>query len=104
MEPIEPQPNLLLPAISAEVEAAQKVKDQPILVITGNPPYSARSKNKGKWIRKQVKAYEFIDGKHFGERKHWLNDDYVKFLRFAQLKMDGRDDGIVAVITNRCLA
>src|SRR6202035_5166960 len=32
LEPIEPQANLLLPAVSAEVEAAQKVKDQPILV------------------------------------------------------------------------
>jgi len=48
-----------------------------------------------------VKAYEFVDGIHFGERKHWLNDDYVKFLRFAQLKMDAREDGIVGVITNR---
>ena len=101
LEPVEPQENFLLPAISAEVEAAQRVKDQPILVITGNPPYAARSKNKGKWIRKQIKAYELIDGKHFGERKHWLNDDYVKFLRFAQLKIEARGDGVVGVITNR---
>ncbi len=101
LEPVEPQANLLLPAISAEVRAAQKVKDQPILVITGNPPYAARSKNKGKWIKKQIKAYEIIDGEHFGERKHWLNDDYVKFLRFAQLKIEARGDGIVGVITNR---
>ena len=101
LEPVEPQANLLLPAISAEVQAAQKVKDQPILVITGNPPYSARSKNKGNWIKSQIKAYEIVDGKHFGERKHWLNDDYVKFLRFAQLKIEARGDGVVAVITNR---
>ncbi len=101
LEPIEPQTNLLLPAVTAEVAAAQKVKDQPILVVTGNPPYAARSKNKGKWIRKQVKAYEYVDGSHFGERKHWLNDDYVKFIRFAQLKIESRGDGIVGVITNR---
>ena len=101
LEPVEPQDNFLLPAISAEVEAAQRVKDKPILVITGNPPYSARSKNKGKWIRKQIKEYEFVDGKHFGERKHWLDDDYVKFLRFAQLKIEARGDGVVGVITNR---
>lgn len=68
LEPVQPQRNLLLPAVSAEVEAAQRVKDQPILVITGNPPYSARSKNKGTWIKAQVKAYEIIDGKHFGEK------------------------------------
>jgi len=46
LEPIEPQSNFLLPAISAEVKAAQAVKEQPILVITGNPPYSGHSKNK----------------------------------------------------------
>jgi predicted helicase len=101
LEPIEPQPNFLLPAVSAEVRAAQDVKDSPILVITGNPPYAARSKNKGPWIRSRVKAYEFIDGQHLGERKHWLNDDYVKFFRFAQLKMDAQHQGIIGVITNR---
>ena len=47
LEPIEPQPNLLLPAVSGEVKAAQYIKKQPILVITGNPPYSGHSKNKG---------------------------------------------------------
>ena len=46
LEPVEPQANLLLPAISAEVEAAQTVKDREILVIIGNPPYSGHSKNK----------------------------------------------------------
>ena len=101
LEPIEPQANLLLPAVSAEVEAAQRVKDQPILVITGNPTYAARSKNRGTWIRKQIKAYEFVDGTNIHERKHWLNDDYVKFFRFAQLKMESREDGIIGVITNR---
>ena len=40
VEPVQPQPNFLLPAVSAEVEAAQKVKDREILVITGNPPYA----------------------------------------------------------------
>jgi N-6 DNA Methylase len=38
LEPVEPQTNFLLPAISAEVEAAQMVKDREILVILGNPP------------------------------------------------------------------
>src|SRR5206468_7245181 len=40
LEPIEPQQNFLLPAVAAEVQAAQEVKEKPILVITGNPPYS----------------------------------------------------------------
>jgi predicted helicase len=41
-----------------------------------------------------------VDGAHFGERKHWLQDDYVKFIRFAQSKMEIVDQGAMAVITN----
>lgn len=100
LEPIEPQQNLLLPAVSAEVESAQTVKEKPILVITGNPPYSAHSRNTGTWITAAVEAYKYIDGKHFGEKKHWLHDDYVKFIRFAQLKMDAVHEGVVGIITN----
>ena len=47
LEPVEPQANFLLPAISAEVEAAQRVKDREILAIVGNPPYSGISRNMG---------------------------------------------------------
>lgn len=101
LEPIEPQKQLLLPAVTAEVEEAQKVKDRDILVIVGNPPYSARSKNKGAWIKEKIKPYQIVDGKHFKEKKHWLNDDYVKFIRFAQLKMEARGEGIIGIISNR---
>ena len=110
LEPIEPQPNFLLPAVSGEVEAAQQVKEQPILVITGNPPYSGHSKNKGKWIKTKIEKYKHTVEKNdsgkeksvpLGERNpKWLNDDYVKFIRFAQLKMDEVKEGIVGVITN----
>lgn len=99
LEPIEPQANFLLPAISAEVKAAQAVKEKPILVITGNPPYSGHSKNKGPWITAAIDEYKFTreqttDGlderRPLGERNpKWLQDDYVKFIRFAQMKMDG---------------
>ena len=110
LEPIEPQPNLLLPAVTAEVEAAQRIKEQPILVITGNPPYAGHSKNKGKWIKDAIGGYKFtIETDSSGRAKKmplgernpkWLNDDYVKFVRFAQLRMDAVDEGIVGVITN----
>ena len=101
LEPIEPQKNLLLPAVTAEIEAAQKVKEQPILVITGNPPYSGHSKNKGGWITAQVARYRegFPELSKPAQGK-WLQDDYVKFVRFAQLKMDAVNEGIVGVITN----
>lgn len=101
LEPVEPQKNFLLPGITAEVEAAQKVKDREILVITGNPPYAGHSKNNGDWIKAQIDAYKLVDGKPLGEKNpKWLQDDYVKFIRFAQLKMDAVDEGVVAIITN----
>ncbi len=101
LEPIEPQKNFLLPAISAEVEAAQAVKEKPILVILGNPPYSGHSKNKGAWITTAIAAYRegFPELSKPAQGK-WLQDDYVKFIRFAQMKMDAVEEGIVGVITN----
>ena len=101
LEPVEPQRNLLLPAVTAEIEAAQKVKEKPILVIVGNPPYSGHSKNNGPWIKGAIKAYNQVDGKPLGERNpKWLQDDYVKFIRFAQLKMEHIDKGAIGIITN----
>ncbi len=117
LEPIEPQRDLNFPAISAEVEAAQKIKDRDILVIVGNPPYSGHSKNKGQWIGAAINGYKYTverrpnldatDGLGpeervpLGERNpKWLSDDYVKFIRFAQLKMDAVDEGVVGIITN----
>jgi hypothetical protein len=101
LEPIEPQANFLLPAISAEVEAAQAVKEQPILVITGNPPYSGHSKNKGAWITAQIGKYRegFPELSKPAQGK-WLQDDYVKFIRFAQFKMEQVEEGLVGIITN----
>lgn len=110
LEPVEPQRNFQMPALAAEVEAAQRIKDKPILVITGNPPYSGESKNKGAWITQKIEGYKYTierdqNGleaqKPLGERNSkWLNDDYVKFIRFAQIKMDSVEEGVVGIITN----
>ena len=101
LEPIPSQIKIpLLPALTEESKQAQEIKDKPILVITGNPPYSKKSKNNGDWILNLVETYKYVDGKHFNEKQNWLRDDYVKFIRFAQDKMDKVDEGIVGVITN----
>jgi hypothetical protein len=87
--------------LAEESRLAGSVKMQtPILVILGNPPYSGISSNKGEWITDLVEDYKYVDGKHFGEKKHWLQDDYVKFLRFAQWKIDQAGRGVVGMITN----
>lgn len=90
LEPVEPQRNAFVPELSNEVEQAQRVKETPILVILGNPPYSGHSKNKGAWITSSIGEYRkgFPDLSKPAQGK-WLQDDYVKFIRFAQMKMDG---------------
>jgi hypothetical protein len=88
-------------------QAAQVKKNEPILVILGNPPYSGHTANKGLW-EKELKrdldgaqSYYTVDGQPLGERNpKWLQDDYVKFLRFAQWKIHRAGRGIVAMITN----
>ncbi len=104
----------LLPALSKEIRNAQMVKDTPILVITGNPPYNKKSKNTGVWITELLKGhdttakessaeqpnYYMIDGKKLNERQSWLQDDYVKFIRFAQWKMHNIEYGVIGIITN----
>ncbi len=102
LEPTDPQMNIpMLPALTEETQKAQHVKDKPILVILGNPPYSGHSKNNGAWIKDKLQAYYQIDGKKLDEKNpKWLQDDYVKFIRFAQDKMDQVEEGMVAIITN----
>ncbi|MCK9280878.1 MAG: N-6 DNA methylase [Melioribacteraceae bacterium] len=88
-------------SLSQESHEAGKVKKQvPILVVLGNPPYSGISSNKGEWITEKIESYKYVDGEHFKEKKHWLQDDYVKFIRFAQWKIDEAGEGVVGFITN----
>jgi hypothetical protein len=132
-----------LSSLSEESHLAGKVKkDQSVLVLLGNPPYSGISSNPGEidkliktgesyiidyyWnsdlnrvekrisskVKKDVKKrqktfigdilmdYYFVDEKPLGEKKLWLQDDYVKFIRFAQWKIQQIGHGIVGMITN----
>lgn len=89
-------------SISHESHEAGKVKKQvPILVVLGNPPYSGHSSNTGGWISSEIKEYYKVDGKPLGEKNpKWLQDDYVKFIRFAQWKIDQAGTGVLGFITN----
>jgi predicted helicase len=90
MEDLEQTPLPGMSSLSEESHLAGAVKKKtPILVIFGNPPYSGHSANKGDWISKAIKEYYTVDGKPLGEKNpKWLQDDYVKFIRFAQWKID----------------
>ena len=85
--------------LSSEANEANHIKrDTPVMCIIGNPPYSGISSNNGKWISDLIEDYKYVDGVHFNERKHWLNDDYVKFLRYGQHFIEKNGSGILAFI------
>ncbi|HFZ5142368.1 TPA: type ISP restriction/modification enzyme [Campylobacter jejuni] len=121
--------------LTKEFKKAQKIKEEQILIITGNPPYSGASSNKGLYedeikisyglepskanLSKEQKKYinlyfqektkqntstfKAIYEKHKLENEKnpkWLLDDYVKFIRFAQSKIDSQESGIFAFISN----
>ncbi|GAA9413821.1 DNA methyltransferase [Helicobacter pylori] len=137
----------LQPIFETEFKSAQKIKkDENILIITGNPPYSGASSNEGlfEWevkatygiepkfqtieIEKNVKLTDKIKTllKNLQKQKEsgskdalkslkqlhskyklqdernpkWLLDDYVKFMRFAQNKIESLGHGLFGFISN----
>ncbi|WP_240447288.1 N-6 DNA methylase, partial [Helicobacter pylori] len=137
----------LQPIFEKELKSAQEIKkDEKILIITGNPPYSGASENKGlfEWevratygidpefqtieIEKNVKLTDKIKTllnsvqiqKQSGSKNalkelknlhskyklqneknpKWLLDDYVKFMRFAQNKIESLGHGLFGFISN----
>lgn len=121
--------------LTKEFKKAQKIKEEQILIITGNPPYSGASSNKGLYedeikisyglepskanlskeqkeyinlyfqekTKQNTKTFKAIYEKHKLENEKnpkWLLDDYVKFIRFAQSKIDSQENGIFAFISN----
>ncbi|MEJ8624178.1 N-6 DNA methylase [Helicobacter pylori] len=137
----------LQPIFEKELKSAQEIKkDENILIITGNPPYSGASSNEGlfEWevkatygidpkfqtieIEKNVKLADKIKTllKNLQTQKEsgsqnalkelknlhskyklqneknpkWLLDDYVKFMRFAQNKIESLGHGLFGFISN----
>ncbi|WP_240447574.1 type ISP restriction/modification enzyme [Helicobacter pylori] len=137
----------LSPIFEKELKSAQEIKkDEKILIITGNPPYSGASSNEGlfEWevkatygiepefqtieIEKNVKLTDKIKTllssvqiqKESGNKNalkalkslhskyklqnernpKWLLDDYVKFMRFAQNKIESLGHGLFGFISN----
>jgi len=91
-----------LSALAEESRLAGAVKNQtPILLILGNPPYSGHSSNTSEWIRNLIDDYKKVDGEPLDEKNlKWLQNDYVKFLRFAQWKIEQAGRGVVGMITD----
>ncbi len=96
--------------IVREARDADAIKrDHPVMVVIGNPPYSGHSANKGPWINDLLRgrvaedpeSYFTVDGEPLDERNpKWLNDDYVKFIRFAQWRIGQTGEGVLGFVTN----
>ena len=105
LEPVKAKPAPLFglgDALANEASAAAGVKhDLPIMVVLGNPPYSGHSANKGEWITGLIDSYKqgFPELRKPAQTK-WLSDDYVKFIRFAQWRIETSGAGVLGFVTN----
>ncbi|GBL44570.1 adenine specific DNA methyltransferase [Sulfuriferula multivorans] len=99
--------------LADEATSANLVKKEtPVMVVLGNPPYSGHSANTGEWIAGLLRGidsttgqktgnYFEVDGAPLGERNpKWLNNDYVKFIRFAQWRIEQTGYGVLAFVTD----
>lgn len=103
LEESHPDTNTLFAGwLSAEANEANRIKrDAPVMVIIGNPPYSGESANKGEWIMKLMEDYKKEPGgkEKLKERNSkFINDDYVKFIRYGQHFIEKNGSGILAFI------
>jgi len=108
-QPDEMQPSIPFAGfISDEANAALSVKrDEPLLVILGNPPYQRHSANPSRiganltFIGELIEDYRQVDGEPLGEdTSKALQDDYVKFIRWAQWRIDKNGEGVIGYIVN----
>ncbi|WP_059369378.1 type ISP restriction/modification enzyme [Treponema endosymbiont of Eucomonympha sp.] len=88
--------------LTDEAKAANIIKrDTPVMVVLGNPPYSGESENQTaeaflQAYKKEPGGIDKLDEKN----SKWLNDDYVKFIRFGQLLVEKNETGVLAFINN----
>ena len=109
-QPEEMQPSLpFAEFISDEANAALSVKrDEPLLIILGNPPYPRSSANPSRdadgnlnFIGRLIEDYKTVDGTPMAEQNFQaLQGDYVKFVRWAQWRIDRNGEGVIGYIVN----
>ena len=89
--------------LTDEANEASRIKQNvPVMVVLGNPPYSGESQNSGKWIENLIAQYKKEPQNptiNIPDTK-WLNNDYVKFIRFGQYFVKKNGEGVLAFITD----
>ncbi len=87
-------------AIAEESKNASRIKSEyPIMCVIGNPPYSGESMNKGYTENGVYKVEPGGKVKLKERNSKWINDDYVKFIRFGEILIEKNGEGIIAMIT-----
>lgn len=84
------------PLAFESVSANVVKKNTGINIVIGNPPYNVSSSNKSPWILELLADYK----QGLTERKLNLDDDYIKFIKYAQTIIEKSSSGILAYITN----
>ena len=102
LEPwVQQLPLIGFDALAHEAAAVNEIKrHKRFTVVIGNPPYSGISSNMSEHALRIVDAYRFVDGAPLNEKKLWLQDDYVKFIRISQTTVENTGRGILGLITN----
>ncbi len=87
-----------LSIISREANEAVAVKKhRPVLVVLGNPPYANFGRqNRNEFILGLLEDYK----RGLNEKKLNLDDDFIKFLRWAHDRIERTGSGIIGFITN----
>ena len=92
-----------LPALAHEALAVNEIKRmQRFTVVIGNPPYAGHSRNNQiAWIVEKVYDYKRgVPELSKPAQAKWLQDDYVKFIRFSEAKIATAGYGLLGLITN----
>jgi predicted helicase len=98
LEMKEPKQMSFLIDLAKEGMEAKRIKEKvPILVVLGNPPYSFKSA-KSKFIDELMKIYK--EDVRTEKKSGVLEDDYIKFIRFAHWKIEQAGKGILGFVTN----
>lgn len=89
--------------LAQEANEANEVKrNMPVMCVLGNPPYSGESANTGAWITRLMEDYKkepASQTKLKEKNSKWINDDYVKFIRYGHHYIEKNKSGVLAYIT-----
>ncbi len=89
------------PLAQESIAANAAKKNGAINIVIGNPPYRGESANKNAWINELMKDYKKepnCEEKLQETNIKWVNNDYVKFIRYAQTFISNSSEGIIAYI------